>query len=426
MRSALLGLTAMVPVIALAAPAAASHDAAAHTDNMRVVDRDPFPYGTDLAFQGNTMVAGSGDWDGAYPTGVRLYNVANPQNAKRLSFANCDGWHSDVDFVGSQYVVQSHDSESSNSGCSPGEGKEGVRVFDVSNKKQPKSVGFAETVHGAHNLTALGDTGLVYVGSYNLSNPADVDGVSIVDVGANPQDPPVRFLEFPDADNSSKHPDMKNTSGRVPTSPGCHDIGFDLQRDLAFCAGIEETMIWDISDPRNPVIISIIRNPAISIHHGARPNADGDVLILNDEWAGATGGPTACLASNEPAGALWFYDISDPRNPQLKSYWSPPKAEPTADFCTSHFYDAFEDRDWVVTSWYENGVYVVDFSDPSNPKMVAFYDPPGANFWSAYAHRGAIYANSFAPATLNGHDPSTKKAGGLWVFELDGYSRPNG
>lgn len=422
-RGGVLGALAVILAMASAAPALATHNGDRHTPNMRVVDQEPFPYGTDLDFRGNLLLAGSGDWDGAYPTGIRLFNVGDPRDAKPLGFTNCDAWHSDVAFVGGSHAVQSYDRDAPEDGCSPGKGEQGMRVYDVTNRNQPRSIGFAETLHGSHNLTAVGDTGLVYNSSYNLANPAAPDGVSIVDVAADPKDPPVTFLEFPDVDNSPQYEDMRNDSGRVPASMGCHDIGVDMERELAFCAGISESQIWDISDPRDPVIISIIYNPGLSIHHGARTNADGDILILGDEWAGAAGGPTGCLFPNGTTGALWFYDISDPSDPKLKSYWSPPTPAPLDDFCTAHFYDAFDDRDWVVSSWYDHGLYVVDFSDPSSPKMVAQYDPQGATFWSAYAQRGAIYANSFAPATLESHDPSAADKGGLWVFELDGYSR---
>lgn len=220
---------------------------------------------------------------------------------------------------------------------------------------------------------------------------------------------------------------MANNSGTTPTSPGCHDIGLDLEQDLAFCAGITETMIWDISDPRNPVIETIIRNPDVSIHHGAQVNQAGDVLLVQDEWLGATGANSGCLAPNQPSGTIWFYDISDPKNPQPKSYWSAPTPDPTSDFCTTHFFGTFEmtvageQRDMVVTSYYQHGVWVVDFTDPSAPTTHAFYEPDGANFWAAYPYRGRLYASSFSPATLTGSDPSSADKGGIWSFELDGY-----
>lgn len=400
-----------------------------HSDNISLVDRAPFAYGTDLAFNGNLVAAGAGAWDSSAraDSGVHILKRARDGSLAELSFLNCSSWHSDVDWVRGRYVVQSHDSEGDNVNCDPGSGKEGIRVIDAGSPRNPKSVGFAETIHGSHNLTAIGDTGLVYNSSYNLGDPTAVDGLSIIDVGANPENPPVRFLEFPDADNSADHPDMVNNSGRLPTSMGCHDIGLDLEQDLAFCAGITETMIWDISDPRNPTIETIIHNPNISIHHGAQVNQDGDVLLLQDEWLGAAGANSGCLAPNQPSGTIWFYDLSDPRNPTPLSYWSAPTPDPTSDFCTTHFFGTFEmdvdgrERDMVVTSYYQHGVWVADFTDPSAPVTYAFYEPDGANFWSAYPYRGKLYANSFAPATLTGSDPASRDKGGIWVFELDGF-----
>ncbi|WLD94578.1 LVIVD repeat-containing protein [Alkalihalobacillus sp. AL-G] len=397
----------------------AEHNEDSHSENMQLEGRAQFEYGTDLAFQGNLMVAGSGAWDENADeySGVYLYNISNPVKPKLISKLPCQAWHSDVGIWGN-YVVQSHDSGSDNKGCSPGEGKEGIRIIDITNRNQPESVGFAETIHGSHNLSVVGDTGFVYVSSYNLVDSIAVDGVSIVDI-RDPKNPKVKFLEFPDVDNTALHDDMHNESGMLPISPGCHDIGIDMEKNLAFCGGIDETHIWDISDPWNPVIVSIIRNPAINIHHGAdNDNTDGDVLIIDDEFAGAAGGPAACTVEGAPTGALWFYDISDPKNPEYMSYWSPPTTDVNADFCTSHFYGSFPDRNWVAGSWYEEGVRVVDFSDPYNPKEVAYYDPEGANFWSAYPYNGYIFANSFAPA---GSDQPDK--GGLYIFSIDGYTK---
>lgn len=412
---------AVVLIAVFTGPAAAQEPA---EDGLPVAAHEVFGYATDVAFQGNLAVVGSGRWDqnADDDSGIYVFNVGNPAKPNLMGFANCMGWHADVG-IWDRYAFQSHDAAGDNEGCAPGEGEEGIRIFDIGNPTKPRSIGFAETIHGSHNLTVVGDTGLVYIASYNLTNPTDVDGVSIVDVGADPVDPPVTFLEFPDADNRPEHEDMRNESGAVPASMGCHDIGLDLDRNLAFCAGITETQIWDISDPRDPVIIEIIYNPGVSIHHGAYPNAEGDVLILDDEWLGAAGANTGCLAPNQPSGALWFYDITDPRNPVPLSYWSPPEPDPTEDFCSSHFFGTFPDRDWLSTSWYDHGVYVVDFSNPAAPTMVAHAEPEGATFWAAYPHRGMIFGTSFAPASLFGTDPANEDAGGLWVFDLPGWGR---
>lgn len=428
--AALFGAVALLTAGLGGAAAADEPSTVTHSDNIALADHDPFAYGTDLAFSGDLVAAGAGAWetDAQDDSGVHILKRRKDGTLEPLSFINCSAWHSDVDWVGGRFIVQSNDDTDENVGCQPGEGKEGVRVIDAKNPRAPKSVGFAETIHGSHNLTAIGDSGLVYVSSYNLDDPSAVDGVSVVDVGADPVNPPVTFLEFPDLDASGEHPQMTNNSGTMPTTLGCHDIGLDLDANRAFCAGITETMIWDISDPRNPSIETIIRNPDVSIHHGAQVNQAGDVLLVQDEWLGAAGANTGCLAPDQPSGTIWFYDISDPKNPQPLSYWSAPTPDPASDFCTTHFFGTFEmtvdgvTRDMVVTSYYQHGVWVADFTDPSAPTTHAFYEPDGANFWSAYPYRGMLYANSFAPATLTGSAPETADKGDVWTFKLDGYA----
>lgn len=407
------------------------------------IDRHAFPFGTDLAFEGDLVVAGSANWLGrgdseiqSEDSGIRLYKRRRNGTLSQRSFLHCPSWHADVDFVPNtpdddehrratpRYVALAHDDGEANE-CEPGGGKAGVGIIDVRAPRKPKPVGFAETIHGSHNLTAVGDTGLVYVSSYDLEDPTAEAGVSIVDVEANPEDPPVTFLEFPGAQATGEHPEIRNEADAPPTSPGCHDIGLDLDQNLAFCAGITETQIWDISNPRDPVILEIIHAPQSNIDHAAETNADGDVLILNDEWAGAAGGSTGCLTPRAVTGALWFYDISDPTEAKLLGQWSPPEPDPVGDFtCTSHFFGTFEDdagEDRLVASWYDHGVWVVDFENPRLPTAVAALQPEGETFWAAYPYKGTLYANSFAPATPVGSEDDPD-AGGLWALELDGYT----
>jgi hypothetical protein len=404
--------------------ASASHNNVdLHSDNIELVGRGEFSYGTDMAFHGNLLVAGSGIWDSSdtEDSGVLLYSIANPEKPELISHLKCGSWHADVG-IWKDIVVQSHDSGRDNINCSPGEGKEGIRIIDISNRNQPKSIAFAETIHGSHNLTVVGDTGYVYISSYKLADATALKGVSIVDIN-DPHNPTVKFLQFPNAEQDPNYSVMKSETGLLQTSPGCHDIGVDMEKNLAFCGGITETQIWDITNPADPVIITTIVNPAINIHHGAYDNKDGDILIIDDEFAGAAGGPSACTFESTPTGALWFYDISDPRNPVLQSYWSPDMTNLDSQFCTSHFFGVFPDRDWVAGSWYESGLRVVDFSDPTNPVEKAFYVPEDAVFWAAYPYKGYIYANSFSPATLTGSDPAKSHAGGIYIFKLDGFTK---
>jgi hypothetical protein len=61
-------------------------------------------------------------------------------------------------------------------------------------------------------------------------------------------------------------------------------------------------------------------------------------------------------------------------------------------------------RDIMVQSWYQGGVSVFDWSDPKNPKEIAFFDrgPVDANrpamggAWSTYWYNGVIVSSEIA------------------------------
>lgn len=401
-------LICLVVAIAASAPGfvsgRAGAAAAAGSFELKKVQHSAFAEGTDLAFGRNGLVVAGAT--GAGPEGgIQLYRAQSNGNLSHLAFGNCPGYDSDVGIY-KNYVLQSVDVASSNIGC-PDAGKEGIRIWNAREPRRPRPLAFADTIHGSHTVTVVGGTGYAYASSYSLTAPGEVDGVSVIDLRRDPARPKVRFIEFPDLDVSGDHDVMANESGTIPTSMGCHDIGIDMKRQRAFCAGITETHVWDIRDPADPVIVSVIRNPLINIHHNAAVNARGDILVIGDEYTGATNG-VACAGPDNPNGALWFYDLSDPAAPRVLSWWAPPDVNPTLAQCTSHVYGTHSTKDWLAAGWFSAGLFVIDFSDPTSPQMIARSSPDGTSFWSAYFHRGRIYANSY----------SNRTTGGVYVFEL--------
>ena len=64
-------------------------------------------------------------------------------------------------------------------------------------------------------------------------------------------------------------------------------------------------------------------------------------------------------------------------------------------------------RDLLIQAWYQGGLTLIDFSDSSNPKEIAFFDrgpintpnPTGLNLgglWSTYWYNGYIYGSEIA------------------------------
>lgn len=182
---------------------------------------------------------------------------------------------------------------------------------------------------------------------------------------------------------------------------GCHDIEFNTDLDRLYCAGVGRTEIWDISTPTQPEHVSTITNPLISapgavpqkpnflgafgdlgpgVHHWATDARGGDLLIIGDEYGGGLAAgcgahaQAAGVSASDPLGALWFYDISDPTDPQLEGWYSP--TIPADDqlgggwaypSCTSHFGEVIDGADQLVAGWYRAGTVLVDFRDPANP-----------------------------------------------------------
>jgi hypothetical protein len=231
---------------------------------------------------------------------------------------------------------------------------------------------------------------------------------------------------------------------------GCHltDIRVDLNR--AYCAGVQETQIWDITDPRAPVLVSRIDSPLIALndqrlpalpvlppqvpplpppapsygypvrlyglHHQAYPSEDGKILLVTDEHAGG-GEPGGCFVSQRdpvtgatvstPIGAVWFFDISNEKAPALLSWFSPPSVAPKYNTdtspptvtpfpnCTAHIGTLVPGRAQTLIGWYHSGLTLVDFSNPTEPYMVTRWND-GTNTWNTKIHEGWILTGDIA------------------------------
>lgn len=198
---------------------------------------------------------------------------------------------------------------------------------------------------------------------------------------------------------------------------GCHltDVRMDLRR--AYCAGVQESQIWDITDPVRPVLIARVDHPLIGnggLHHQALPNWNGKILMITDEWRGG-GSPGSCSVSQNtpagtvspPLGSLWFFDTSDEKAPQMLSWFTPPyagartntvatppAAEPLPN-CTGHIGVLVPGREQIVVAWYMSGVVLVDFKDPSKPYMVHRWNE-GTNTWNVKVHQGWMFTGDIA------------------------------
>ena len=431
----------LVAVIALVAglfgslPAVADHNADDHSKNVRQLAQVPtkiskglFAQGSDLAFQGRKIVAGTYQ-------GTALYKILKKKPyLKQTGFHSCPAGQGDVSVWGKLAVV-SIDSASSNSGAGatcnntkakgPGDvthetsaGLEGIRIINIRDPKQIKQVGFVQSDCGSHTHTLVPDGNKLYAYllSYPLGAPtatcsaATHRKISVVEINKN---------------NPAKS-DIVSTPDVSPAI-GCHDITVFPKLELAGAACISENQMWDISDPKNPEIIAHIPlPPGMQIAHSSGFTWDGKYVIFSDEYGGAAGGGGCTGEEDSNVGAMFFYDISeDPASPSLApgAWHSLPRVPPAQDDeatrtfrCTTHNYNILPMRDKnkyiAASSYYMGGLSIVDFSEPTAAEEVGHYMPMEGgvlpDMWSAYWYNGRIYTNE--------HESQK----GLSVFKMKG------
>ncbi len=315
------------------------------------------------------------------PSGLRILDVTDPVNPVMLAEDIPETASRDVDIMehpnGRLYAVLSAG---------------GVALVDVTNPAEAEIV--SEASVGSHNMAVVPNSTVVYNSrsiSAHVPGAGETGQIDIVDF-ADPVNPVVTVFAFPAV--------ILDPSGvpRTVQSMTCHDITFNAELARAYCAGVTDTTIWDISDPLQPEIIQVIDWPGTNIHHAVWDAHGGDLLILGDEFAGVAAPSPPCSATvSDPTSALWFFDISDLATPTPVGYfqveWEQLESDTgeTPHYCSTHFGTLVEDRDLLVMGWYSAGTVLIDFSDPANAKQVAHYRGNGANTWESRYYNGHIF-----------------------------------
>jgi len=394
-------------------------------------------YNSDLAFQGNYVFAGNYE-------GFNVFDVSDPTSPEVVSQVVCSGSQGDPSVFGNLLFLavdapRSNDSCSSTSASSALESSwEGIRIFDISDKANPRYIKSVRTDCGSHTQTLVpskdGKSVYVYIQSYGPSNGAFYckpphDKISIVKV---PLDNPTSAavvatpVLFP------------GTTGAGSTS-GCHDITAYPELDLAAGACMGDGVLFDISDRENPVVISQVRDTNFAFWHSATFNNTGTKVVFTDELGG--GSSAICTSSyrtNQGADAI--YDIvgsGADRELVFRSYFKIPRLNTTLENCVAHNGSLIPamGRDIMVQAWYQGGISVIDFTDSANPVEIAYWERGPLSetrrilggAWSTYYHNGYIYSNDIQKGldVLKLDDPRTNNARAFSFAELNVQTQPS-
>ncbi|MBK52155.1 MAG: DUF305 domain-containing protein [Gammaproteobacteria bacterium] len=397
---------------------------------------------TDLLFSGDYLIAGNYH-------GFNTYDISNPDAPEHIASVVCPGGQGDVSLVG-DLMIMSVQEVRGRLDCGlegvpesvSNDRVRGIRIFDVSDFRNPTQVAAVQTCRGSHTHTVAqgpDEDGNIYVyvsGTSPVRDDEELSGCSDDSPFENPDSALFRIevIEIPEANPAEAKivnrpfifadPDTGTLAGlwdggdhgegtqSTRQTNQCHDITTYPEIGLAAGACSGNGILLDISDPADPKRLDQVIDPGFAYWHSATFNNDGTKVIFTDEWGG--GGRPRCRAQDPLTwGADAFYDIVEGKL-EFRSHYKMSAPQTETENCVAHNGSLIPvpGRDIFVQAWYQGGLSVVDFTDSANPVEIAFFDRGPIDteelitggYWSTYWYNGRIYG--------------TEISRGLDVFEM--------
>jgi len=319
---------------------------------------EPFSGSTnsDLAFSGKYAIQGN-------YSGYQVWDLSNPRQPQIAATLNCPASQSDVSVYGNLLFVSGEGLEG-RLDCAPGGVRDtvsairlrGLRIFDITDIKNPRNVGNVQTCRGSHTHTVLehpGDKENVYVyisGSAPVRSPNELPGCSRATPDQDPNSALFRIevikvpLKDPARAAIVSSPRIFNDltapprHGDAPEDKKAREQMMEqAKRSGAFVVSIEgQTMMLPPQFTR-PMLDSIVKSrggsgaPTAADSAALRGSIDGIVakmvgLAPAGPNRGPRPGPTQChditvypaigLAGGACEGYGLLLDIRDPVNPK--------------------------------------------------------------------------------------------------------------
>jgi hypothetical protein len=411
-------------------------------DNMRLVSFSPKPMpfdsargltyiNSDLAFQGDIVYQGNF-------SGFSVWDVADPTKPELLTTIVCATDQGDPSIYGNLLFI-SAESQRARSDCGTQgvtDGKDrmrGVRIFDVTDPRNPRLVKNVQTCRGSHTHTIVpdpDDDGVIYIyvgGSSSVRDSTEMAECSDGTVEENPNTAQYRvdiirvplatpeqaevvgfariFEDLPRPPGRGGEPLPDTATGRAAMGPrGCHDLTAYPAMNLVAGACGSFGILLNAEDPEHPERLDALSDVNFSLWHTAVFNNDGTAVVFTDEWGGGTS-PRCRITDPLRLGGNTILSIDDGELTQ-HGYFKMLAAQTETENCVSHNGGLIPvpGRDIMVQGWYQGGVDVFDFSDPQNPVEIAHFDRGPVDdaelvvggSWGAYWYNGHIYSSELS------------------------------
>ena len=389
---------------------------------------------SDLAFKDNYSIVGNYQ-------GFQVYNVEDPNNPTLQVSLVCPGGQGDVSVYGDLLFMSVQERRArldcGTQGVADSISSErfrGVRIFDISDIRNPEQIAAVQTCRGSHTHTVVNDPQddenvYVYVSGTSSVRPSEelagCSGLSpeedpntsyfrieVIQVPlANPEtarvvNAPRLFMDQESGDISGLHQggDFGPGTQSSRQTNQCHDITVYPELGLAAGACSGNGILLDITDVVNPVRIDEVTDPGFAYWHSATFSNDGSKVIFTDEWGG--GGAPRCRDTDPLEwGADAIFEVVG-RKLLFAGYYKLTAPQTELENCVAHNGSIIPvpGRDIKVQAWYQGGLSVFDFTDPANAVEIAYFDRGpvyseemvSGGYWSTYWYNGHIYGAEIA------------------------------
>ena len=287
--------------------------------------------------------------------------------------------------------------------------RNGLRMIDISDPGDPRTAGFLPLPCGVgdHALVPSGRRIYAYVPS-----TCDQQTETFTNAGVFGEVSVIRI--------NSQAPDRSRRVGIVDLLPmnGCSEIAVSLVRELAVCtANIDERFgLLDISDRGAPSLIDESVTLAGQSLSTPAFTWDGGHLIMAAE---------SVFGSTKNDLSLVIYDVEDVTNPTEVGTWTVPAGPGEDQLIYSVTAVPMRDgRDVVSVAHANRGFWLVDLTDPSNPRELAHFTPSPEDVAPNLTDLGETYGKSdtIMAYWFNGRFYASD-LDRLQVFRIDGFGR---